>query len=486
MKTKNKGLHHKNRIIYRTKSLRSRKKPQNYIENFFQTYLRKNIDVYNLLDNRPNIFINPSIKPIFLICLVFSIIWLIICTHLSYRWMVDLADLVTTPIALLIVMSIALIPGFMNMYLLVSFLLDKRKTQFEPFYYPSVSVLIAAYNEEKFIKKTLLSIQKQIYPANIEIILIDDGSTDETMAIAKNALIDNLRILKGSHKGKSHALNIGLVHASHEYIITIDADTTLDHHAIYELMKKLLSSPKNTVACAGSVYVKNEDQSMMTQLQFWDYLLAISIIKRAQSFLQGTLVAQGAFSAYKKSVLMDIHGWPNLVGEDIVLTWTLLDNDYEITYAENAIAFTSAPPNYKIFFHQRARWARGLIEAFRHHKKILFRKKAFVFFIYWNLFFILIDFIRFFVIIPGLILMFYGYELIFGPYLLFLVFTSMINNYIFYMGQKKLFKSFGYYLKLNPLTFITYSIFYQYLMNLPVIFGYYLEFFKRKKFWGTK
>ncbi|MDQ5884482.1 MAG: poly-beta,6-N-acetyl-D-glucosamine synthase, partial [Pseudomonadota bacterium] len=92
----------------------------------------------------------------------------------------------------------------------------------------------------------------------------------------------------------------------------------------------------------------------------------------------------------------------------------------------------------------------------------------------------------FFVIIPGLILMFYGYELIFGPYLLFLVFTSMINNYIFYMGQKKLFKSFGYYLKLNPLTFITYSIFYQYLMNLPVIFGYYLEFFKRKKFWGTK
>lgn len=486
MKTKNKGLHHKNRIIYRTNSLRIRKKPKNYIENFFQTYLKENSNIYHLIDNRPEFFINPALKTILFISLFVSVIWVIICINLSHQWIVDLADFITLPLSYLVVISIALIPGFMNMYLLVNFLMDKRKNYFQPFYYPSISILIAAYNEEKYIKKTLLSIQKQIYPANVEIILIDDGSTDDTINIAKNLLIKNLRILKGGHKGKSHALNIGLLHASHDYIVTVDADTTLDHHAIYELMKKLLSSSKNTAACAGSVYVKNEDHSIMTQLQFWDYLLAISVIKRAQSFLHGTLVAQGAFSAYKKSVLMDINGWPNLVGEDIVLTWTLLDKGYETTYAENAISFTTAPINYKMFFHQRTRWARGLIEAFRHHKKILFKKKVFVFFIYWNLFFILIDFIRFVIVIPGFILMMCGYDLIFGPYLLFLCLTSIINNFIFYMGQRKIFMSYGYYLKLNPLSFITYSMFYQYLMNLPVVFGYYLEFFKRKKSWGTK
>lgn len=486
MKTKNKGLRAKNKVLYKTKILKHRKKPKNYFENFFQNYVKTNIDIYNLMDNRPQLFKSPFLNTIFSACTLIASLWFILCYHLSYHWILELGQYVSIPLAHLIVLSIALIPGFMNMYLLVNFLIDKRKTHFEPLYFPSLTILIAAYNEEKYIKKTLLSINKQIYPADIQVILIDDGSSDKTIEIAKNIPLKNFSILKTSHKGKSYALNSGLVHAQHEYIITVDADTILDHHAIYEVMKKLLSSSKNTVACAGSVFVKNEGESLITQLQFWDYLLAISIIKRAQSFLQGTLVAQGAFSAYKKSVLMAVNGWPNLVGEDIVLTWAMLDKGYETTYAENAIAFTSAPISYKYYFHQRTRWARGLIEAFIQHKRIFLKKKIFIFFIYWNLFFIMIDIIRFFVIIPGIILFFMGKDLFIGPFIFFLFLTGSLNNLVFFMTQRKLFKSYGYYLKLNPLSFCLYSACYQYLMNIPVVYGYYLEFFKRKKSWGTK
>lgn len=486
MKTKNKGLHHKNRIVFRTKTHRNRKKPNNYIENSFQTYLKSNFDVYNLLDNRPESFIIPFLRFSFIFCILVAFCWMCYCYYLSHRWIMAFTPYIPLYLSYILVFSIALIPGFMNMYLLISYLYDRRKTYFHPFYFPSITILIAAYNEENYIKKTLLSIQKQIYPANIQIILIDDGSHDNTISIAESLKLKNLTILKAQHKGKAHALNKGLIHAENEYIVTVDADTILDHHAIYELMKKLLSSSKNTVACAGSIFVKNEDQSILTQLQFWDYLLAISIIKRSQSFINSTLVAQGAFSAYKKSVLMDILGWPNLVGEDIVLTWSILNQGYETTYAERAIAFTSAPIKYKSYFHQRTRWARGLIEAFIQHKKIIFKRKYYVFFVYWNILFIFIDLIRFIIFFPSILSLLYGSNLFYGPYFFILLFTSFINNFIFYIGQRKLFKSFGYFLKLNPITFVFYSVFYQYLMNFPVVYGYYLEFFKKKKSWGTK
>lgn len=485
MRTK-KGINYKNRIIYRTKSFKNRPPQRNRIERILQSYFESNFDVYNLLDDRPQYLKSTYVKLTFLICMGISIGWFCFCYNLSIRWIAELAQYVSKFGSYLIVISIALIPGFMNMYLLSSYLFDKRKTHFRPFYFPNITVLIAAYNEESCIKNTLQSISKQEYPADIDIILIDDGSNDNTIAIAQNLGLKNLHIIKENHQGKANALNKGLLYAQNEYIVTVDADTFLDKHAIYELIKKLLSCPKNTAACAGSVFVKNETQSIITQLQSWDYLLAISIIKRAQSFLNGTLVAQGAFSAYKKSVLSEVLGWPNLVGEDIVLTWAMLDKGYETTYAEKAIAFTSAPITYKLFFHQRTRWARGLIEAFIHHKKILFKKHTFVFFIYWNIFFIFIDIIRFLIFIPSIITLLFGNYMFFCPYFLILLFTSFINNAFFYLGQRKLFKSYGYYVKFNLPGFMLYTIFYQYLMNFPVIYGYYLEFFKRKKTWGTK
>ncbi|RUR07605.1 glycosyltransferase family 2 protein [Legionella sp. km772] len=372
------------------------------------------------------------------------------------------------------------------MFLLVSYLTDQRKNKAYLGDYPPLTVLIAAYNEENSIAFTFNSLKNQNYPAPIEIILIDDGSSDKTIEQALGVGLKSLLILNAQHGRKAAALNIGLRQASTEYIVTIDADTYLKPEAILQLMIKLLNGPPGTVACAGSVYVKNSRASLMTRIQEWDYFHAIAAIKRSQSMYQGTLVAQGAFSVYMKKALIEVNGWPHGVGEDIVLTWALLSKGYRIDFAEYAISFTNAPETYQQFFFQRSHWARGLLEAFRQHPQVLRNFKLPTFYIYWNLFFIIFDNIFFFVFIPGIIAACFGHFYIAGPMTLAVLPLGFLNNLIFYIGQRELFKLNGLRVRKNILGFIIYVLCYQFLMNPAVIYGYLSEWFHRKKTWGTK
>ena len=184
------------------------------------------------------------------------------------------------------------------------------------------------------------------------------------MSILQSLRVENLVILSEKTKGKSYALNTGNSHATYDYIVTVDADTYLLPNALTALVSALLSGPSHTAAIAGSIYVKNSRENLLTRIQEYDYFHAIAAIKRMQSLFQGTLVAQGAFSLYKKNRLMEIGGWRDTLGEDIVLTWGLLEKGYRVDFSENAIAFTNAPTTYKEFYHQRRRWSRGMIEAF--------------------------------------------------------------------------------------------------------------------------
>ncbi|WP_131781155.1 glycosyltransferase [Legionella gresilensis] len=427
-----------------------------------------------------------SVKIKFLICLIIALAWLILCFWLSLPWIADLAVYISLIPSLIIVFSIALIPGFMFMFLLTSYLLDQRESKKINNYYPPLTILIAAYNEEEIIKSTLMAIKNQVYPNRIETILIDDGSEDRTIEYAKSVGLENIYIIQVQHGGKAAALNAGLAKAKFNWIITLDADTYLLPNAIKELVNKLFIGPEGTIACAGSVYVKNSRQTLMTRIQEWDYFHAIAVIKRSQSLLQGTLVAQGAFSIYKKTALEEIGGWPLLVGEDIVLTWALLNKGYRIDFAEKAISFTSVPTTYRKFFHQRSRWARGLIEAFYHHIGTLIRPRLATFYVYWNLGFILFDTIFFFVFIPGLIAALFGYYFIAGPMTLALIPLALLNNIIFFIGQKDLFKLSGLRVRKNIMGFILYLLFYQFLMNPAVIHGYFSELIRIKKTWGTK
>jgi biofilm PGA synthesis N-glycosyltransferase PgaC len=113
--------------------------------------------------------------------------------------------------------------------------------------------------------------------------------------------------------------------------------------ALANIVGRLMSDPAGTAAVAGAVLVRNSRLNVVTKVQEWDYLHGIAAVERLQSLYHGTLVAQGAFFLYRTAVLQEVGGWPDCVGEDIVLTWSILRRGYRVGYAEDAVAFTNVP-----------------------------------------------------------------------------------------------------------------------------------------------
>ena len=340
----------------------------------------------------------------------FALSWMAISIYLAQPWIRNLTVVTGAVFAWLIVAGVALIPGYVNSFMIAGLLLDRRPGFTIPDKLPGLSVLIAAYNEEPSIGETLDSLQRQKYRGDLEILVINDGSTDRTAEIVreyeKRPEFQNGRLRLElldfkENRGKSHVLNAGLERARHYLTATVDADSFLHDDALNHIVSNHLQSPPDTAATAGCVLVRNSRHNLIAKLQEWDYFLGISVVKRTQSLLQGTLVAQGAFSVYKTEILRALGGWMPTVGEDIVLTWGMIADGYRIGFAENAIAFTRVPTTYGAFYRQRRRWARGMIEAFRYHPKVLILPRLNTPFFWTNLFFPFIDLAYIGVLLPG-------------------------------------------------------------------------------------
>ena len=426
------------------------------------------------------------VKVKFFSALLIASAWALFSTYLAMPWIKDLTQYIGPFMAWLVIFFIALLPGFMSAFMLSAFLLDKRPVKKTIDAWPSISILVPAHNEEDRIQETLQSLARLNYPRSYEIIAIDNNSTDETFNILNRFNADNLIVLQEEGKGKSYALNKGLSVAKYELILTIDADTYLLSNALTEIVTSLLNAPSNTAAVAGSIYVKNSRKNFMTRIQEWDYFHAIASVKRVQSLFQGTLVAQGAFSIYKKSCLLELGGWAHLIGEDIVLTWGLIEKGYRIDFSEDAIAFTNVPETYRVFFNQRSRWARGLLEAFAKHPKVLIQPRLITFLIYWNLLFPAIDIGLIFIVLPGIIAAFFGYFFIAGPLTLAVLPLSLLMNVILLYKQRHMFTKNRLMVRSNYLGLIYYALFYNLMMSPASIYGYLSEIFNTKKKWGTK
>ena len=423
----------------------------------------------------------------FVLATTVAAVWTAFSTWAALPWISDLAADVSRSGALLIVGAIALLPGFMNMFLSVALLADRRPAHRHPAVYPGVSVLIASFNEQADIGDTVACVLDQDYRGPVEVIVVDDGSTDHTREVL--AFLENgtsVRVLNAPHGGKARALDLGLREVMHDLVVTIDADTLLHRSAITCLVERLLADPPNTAAVAGAVLVRNSRKNLLTRMQEFDYFLGISAVKRVQSLFQGTLVAQGALSIYRKEALETIGAWPNMVGEDIVMTWALLERGWRVGYAEDALAFTNVPETYARFFAQRKRWARGLIEAFKTHPRVLLRPRLNTLFIYWNLLFPLLDTVFVIVFIPGLVLAFFGYFYIAGPMTLAVLPVGMMNNYIMYAAQKRMFDAIGIKVRQNHIGFVAYILTYGILMQPACVAGYVAEIANLGKSWGTK
>lgn len=429
-------------------------------------------------------------KLIMVLALAFG--WMLFSTWLALPWIGDLSAIFTAPLAWIIVFGVALLPGFASAFVLASLVVDQRPLYRTHASLPPITLLVAAWNEEEAIRDTLVSIVEQSYPGEVETIVCDDGSTDRTVAIVEAFIRDapraanhRVRLMRSpSNGGKSQALNLGLAQASHELIITVDADTLLFVNALANIVVNLIDGPPNTAAVAGSVLVRNSRKNFITQLQEWDYFHGIAIVKRTQSLFQGTLVAQGAFSIYRKHVLQELGGWQHTVGEDIVLTWGMLEAGYRVGYAENAFVFTNVPETYGAYYRQRKRWARGMIEAFKKYPDILTRLKPNLPFVYLNLAFPYIDFMYLFVFIPGVIaaLFFQWYALV-GILTLMLLPLGMACNVIMFQRQRAIFARYGLRVRRNIIGFMTFVMAYQLFLSPASLAGYATEMLGWRKTW---
>jgi biofilm PGA synthesis N-glycosyltransferase PgaC len=424
-----------------------------------------------------------------------AVCWTLLSAWLSARWMEDLAAVTTPLFALFAISFIAFVPGFMNAFLVTTLLLDRRPPRGAPLVYPGLTVLIAAYQEAEVIGDTIASIVKAEYPGELEVLILSDGSTDDTVTIARNAcaaaqLADRFSIEVVDFKrnrGKATVLNEGLARARHGLIVTIDGDTQLVPSALTHIVERLLSDPPSTMAVAGAVLVNNAHETLITGAQQWDYFHGIAAVKRMQSCYNGTLVAQGAFSVYRKRALQEVGGWPETVGEDIVLTWAMLRRGWRIGYAEDAVVFTHAPTTFRQFSLQRKRWSRGMVEALDHHEPLLVKPRFTTLFIWWNLLFMPLDLVYTSIFIPGVIIAaLLGIYWIAGPVTLAVLPLAGLWNLIIYRKQSRMLKQLD--LKLDPSWkgLFFYLFVYTIAMQPVCVWGYASELLGRAKKWGTK
>ena len=423
----------------------------------------------------------------FLISIMFALLCLICSLCININWINDIACYFGYFIAIYLVTFVALIPGFNYIFTFISLLFDKKEKKSKNKREEDVTVLIPVYNAKKTIKETIESIKKQKYCGNIYINIIDDGSTDGTLDYFKSIDLDsNINIIESKHSGKAEALNKGLQKVNTDYTITIDGDTILHPLAVRNIMNKLMNSNEKTVATAGCLFVKNDKKSFITKLQEWDYTLGIFGVKLVQGSYNSTLVAQGAFSAYKTKELRKIGGWENCVGEDIVLTWQLLNKGYETNFAKNAIAYTEVPKKLKDLGKQRKRWARGMIEALKKvkifkSKRISLKSK---FLMCLNIFFPFIDLALLIFVPLGLILLALGNPLLIGWISLLVILFGLLLCLLIEIKRKNMLKEIDCKLeKRSILAFIVYILLYAFILAPYCLIGYILELLNCKKEW---
>jgi len=423
----------------------------------------------------------------FTLSLLIAISWAAISYHLAGRWIADLTELAGGAFAHCAIFSIAIIPGFMNAFLAAGLLLDRRPRRRVIEGYPGISILVAAYNEEASISRTIHSIADQKYPGELEVIVINDGSTDATAAQLRSLSYPWLRVVDLQRNGgKAKALNVGLAAATHALTITVDGDSLLYRGALANLVGRLLSDPPNTASVAGAVLVRNSRQNFVTKMQEWDYFHGIAAIKRLQSLFQGTLVAQGAFSIYRTDVLRELGGWTDCVGEDIVLTWAILRRGHRVGFAEDACSFTDAPATFRQFIRQRQRWSRGLMEAFRLHSSLLLQARMSTLFIWWNLMFPAMDVAYTVLFVPGIILALFGYYWLAGPMTLLVLPLAGLINWLMFVIQSAMFTKQGLKVRRNVVGFVVYSVLYGLILQPACVVGYLKEVFGARKEWATK
>ena len=267
--------------------------------------------------------------------------------------------------------SIILIALHSSLLYILLFVKEKEvKSKFSP----EISLLIPAHNEEKIIAKTIEALLNDNYSNKKEIIIINDGSTDNTAKIVSSysKKYPFVKLINLKHKGKSGAINIGIRKSKYDILVILDADSLVEKDALKEIVKPLKNKKIGGVAgCIRAIKTKNP----LTWFQDFEYVISsgwryICTKINANSILPG-------FSAFKKEALLKVGGFSSeTLTEDFDIVFNMKKIGYETRTSRAAVMFTDVPKNLKSFIKQRIRWSRGTIQVLKKHFKFLLSGKA--------------------------------------------------------------------------------------------------------------
>jgi cellulose synthase/poly-beta-1,6-N-acetylglucosamine synthase-like glycosyltransferase/peptidoglycan/xylan/chitin deacetylase (PgdA/CDA1 family) len=235
-----------------------------------------------------------------------------------------------------------------------------------------VSVVVPAYNEREGIEAAVRSLATGDYPGDIEVVVIDDGSTDGTADLVEALGLANVHAVRVPNGGKPSALNVGIARARHELIIMVDGDTIFEPDSIRQLVAAF--ADERVGAVAGNVKVGNRG-SVVARWQHIEYVIGFNLDRRLYDTLRCMPTVPGAIGAFRRAALRDVGGVSDdTLAEDTDLAMAICRAGWHIVYAERARAWTEAPSTLGQLWKQRYRWSYGTMQAMWKHRRALIQR----------------------------------------------------------------------------------------------------------------
>jgi cellulose synthase/poly-beta-1,6-N-acetylglucosamine synthase-like glycosyltransferase len=269
---------------------------------------------------------------------------------------------------------VMLVPNVFLLVLTVSLLMAyfhrTEPSKAEPETFPSLSVLIPSYNSKSTIVRTIGSIQASDYPGKMELIVVDDGSTDGSREMLKG-MKGITPLMLDKNGGKARALNTAMKLAKGEVVACVDSDSYPEPSAFRKAVAALYRDDRNgAVTCF--IRVDNPD-SLLKKIQDIEYLTGFGFSQTATNAIEAIFVTPGPTTIFKKKVLDELGGFDeDNITEDLEMAWRLRKHGYRIDYTPEALVYTDVPDTLGKLYKQRMRWYRGKFFNLRKHSDMLF------------------------------------------------------------------------------------------------------------------
>ena len=308
---------------------------------------------------------------------IFSLILLMVIIFTLPKTVLSISSLIeyATIVALVIFLFVLLLRYFGILSMAYLYL---NEYTFKPSrnYFPFVSIIVPVFNEARVINESINSLLELDY-SNYEIIIVNDGSTDNTREVAESLVgyrkgrLSSIKVslINQPNGGKSRALNAGIKHSSAEIILCMDGDSQLSPEAV-KLAVRHFENP-GIGAVAGNVKVLNR-KKFLTDLQALEYIEGLNMARSAQSFIRLVNIIPGPIGLFRRKALVDSGYYSNdTFAEDADLTLKILANGWKIYYEPASVSYTEAPASLQQLLKQRYRWTRGIIQSIRKHKRLM-------------------------------------------------------------------------------------------------------------------